>query len=261
MRSRVLLLALLAAPAAARAQSVTSVINGGTHLDASDTLGGAAPYGNPIQDQRIYSHVFLDQFEGRLANGSYFRWDGQAWIGSDYDKLWLKTEGRYNADGRGGVSDGDHELLYDRPVSTYFDVQAGVRSDIDGLRNRTWAALGLQGLSWGFWNLEVTGYASDGGHFALRTNASYDLYVTQRLVLQPQFETNVYSKGDRGRELGSGLSDVDAGLRLRYEFTREFAPYVGVAYQRFLGGTADYRRRDGEGPGDLRALTGLRFWF
>ncbi|MGT2478172.1 copper resistance protein B [Methylobacterium oryzae CBMB20] len=257
----VLALSLLAlAPSAALAQSVTGLLNGGTRL-GSDTLQGAAPYGNPILDDRVYAHAFLDQFEGRLGSESYFRYDGQAWIGDDYNKLWLKSEGRYNADNRGRFSDGDHEALYARPISTYFDMQVGVRSDIDSLRNRTWAAFGIQGLAIGFWNLELTGYASDNGRFAFRGNASYDLYLTQRLILQPQIEMNAYSKADRGRELGSGVSDIDMGLRLRYEFTREIAPYVGLSYQQFLGGTADYRRRSGEGSEDLRALAGLRLWY
>ncbi|KIU37247.1 copper resistance protein CopB [Methylobacterium radiotolerans] len=251
---------LALAPSAAFAQSVTGLLNGGTRL-GPDTLQGAAPYGNPIRDDRVYAHAFLDQFEGRLGSESYFRYDGQAWIGDDYNKLWLKSEGRYNADNRGRFSDGDHEALYARPISTYFDMQVGVRSDIDSLRNRTWAAFGIQGLAIGFWNLELTGYASDNGRFAFRGNASYDLYLTQRLILQPQIEMNAYSKADRGRELGSGVSDIDMGLRLRYEFTREIAPYVGLSYQQFLGGTADYRRRSGEGSGDLRALAGLRLWY
>ena len=261
MRLAILTLGSLAlAPAALAQESVTGLLNGGVHLGA-DTLGGAAPYGNPVADNRIYAHAFFDQLEGRFSTDSYFRWDGQGWIGDDYNKLWLKSEGRYNADGRGRVSDGDHELLFNRAMTRYFDLQVGVRSDIDSLRNRTWAAFGIQGLAWGFWNVEATGYASGGGHFAMRTNAFYDLYLTQRLVLQPQFEINVYSKADRGRELGSGLSDIDTGLRLRYEITREFAPYIGVSYQQFFGGTADYRKRAGEGSGDLRGLAGLRVWF
>lgn len=262
LAAKLLLLAPLAAltPASALAQSVTGLINGGTRL-GPDTLQGAAPYGNPILDDRLYAHAYFDQLEGRFGNGSYFRYDGQGWIGDDYNKLWLKSEGRYNAGNRGRFSDGDHEALYARPISTYFDMQVGVRSDIDSLRNRTWAAFGVQGLAVGFWNVALTGYASDNGRFAFRGNASYDLYLGQRLVLQPQIEMNAYSKADRGRELGSGVSDIDAGLRLRYEFTREFAPYVGITYQRFFGGTEDYRRRAGAGAGDLRAVSGLRLWY
>jgi len=109
--------------------------------------------------------------------------------------------------------------------------------------------------------VEATLYASDNAHFALKTNASYDLLLTQRLILQPQFETNWYSKDDAGRRLGSGLSDIDMGLRLRYELSRKLAPYVGVAYQRTFGGTSGYTREDGGHVNDLRFLIGLRAWF
>jgi copper resistance protein B len=245
--------------------SVTSASAQSTGLWATqlgtETLGGAAPYGNPISDDRTYVHGFVNQLEGRIGSGSYFRWDGQAWVGDDYNKLWLKSEGRYNAEGKGRVSDGDHELLYTRPLTTYFDMQVGVRSDIDSARNRTWAAFGVQGLAPGFWNVEGTVYASDGGHFALKTNAFYDLYITQRLVLQPQFETNWYTKTDYARGVGSGLSDVDAGLRLRYDFTRKFSPYIGVTYQRFFGETAHLRKEDGSKADDLRFVAGLQTWF
>ncbi len=247
----VALYVLSAAPASA--QAATGL--------GSDTLGGAAPYGNPISDDRTYVHAFFDQLEERFGDGSYFRWDGQAWIGNDYNKIWLKSEGRYNADNKGKVSDGDQELLYSRPISTYFDIQAGVRYDLDSKPGRAWGAVGIQGLAIGFWNVAVTTYASDSGHFALRTNASYDLYITQRLVLQPQFETNWYTRGDRSRGIGSGPSDIDAGLRLRYEFTRKFAPYVGVSFQRFFAGTAALRRKEGSSLEDTRFLTGLRTWF
>ncbi len=232
----------------------------GTGL-SSDTLNGAAPYGNPIQDERVYIHGVLNQFEGRVGGGNYFRWDGEAWAGTDWNRIWLKSEGRDNADGNGKVSDGDQELLYDRPISRYFDVQAGMRYDLDSGTGRAWTALGIQGLAIDFWNVEATVYASNDGHYALRTNAFYDLYLTQRLVLQPQFETNWYTKEDRGQGVGSGLSDIDAGLRLRYEITRKFAPYIGVAYQRFFGGTAGLTREQDGRVNDVRFVFGLRLWY
>ena len=233
---------------------------GGTGLSSS-TLNGAAPYGSPIQDNRIYFHGVLNQFEGRAGDGNYLRWDGEAWAGDDYNRIWLKSEGRYNVDNKGKASDGDQEALYDRPISRYFDVQAGVRYDLDSGPGRTWAALGIEGLALDFWNVQATVYASDNGHYALRTNADYDLYVTQKLVLQPQFETNWYTKKDRGRGIGAGLSDIDMGLRLRYEFTRKFAPYVGVAYQRFFGGTEGLTREQGGRVNDLRFVFGIRLWY
>jgi len=251
-------LSLASAPAQAQLFDKSQFFGSGL---TSDTLNGAAPYGSPIPDNRVYIHGFFDQLEGRIGDGQYLRWDGQAWIGNDYNKLWLKSEGRYNPGNRGRMEDGDHEALYDRPIGRYFDLQAGVRVDLDSARTRTWAALGVQGLSFGFWNVETTAYASTNGHYAVRTNASYDLYVTQRLVLQPQFETNWYTKEDRGRGVGAGLSDIDTGLRLRYDVTRELSPYVGVAYQRWFGGTSSLRREQGSKINDIRFLVGLRTWF
>lgn len=198
---------------------------------------------------QIYAHALLDQFEGRFGgNGGQFRWDGQGWIGGDYDKLWVKSEGFVQGNGR--VTDGDQELLYDRAISTYFDLQAGLRSDLDSRVTRNWAAFGVQGLAPLFFELEATGYVSDSGRLAAKLQASYDLLLTQRLILQPQIEMTLYSKADPARQIGSGLSDVDAGLRLRYELTRKVAPYLGVTYSEQSGQSAD-----------VRLTAGIRTWF
>ena len=228
-----------------------------------NTLKGAAPYGNPITDDRVYAHALFNQLEECFGNGRepYLRWEGEAWIGTDFHRLWIRSEGRVNADGDGKVGDGKTELLYDRPITTFFDLQAGVRYDLDSRPGRAWAALGVQGLAVGFWNVSATAYAGTSGRLALNTNASYDYYVTQRLVLQPQFETNWYSKSDYERRLGSGLLDIDSGLRLRYEFSRKFAPYIGVTYQKWFGDTADIRRQNGSRTADFRVTAGVRIWF
>ena len=195
--------------AAAKAQPVPTTSSSAT-LDMNQ-----AAMMPPVMDNGIYAHAVLDQFEGRVGGRDpAFRWDGQAWIGSDYDKLWLKSEGI--AQGNGRVEDGQHELLYDHAISTYFDLQAGLRSDLDSGTTRNWAAFGLQGLAPLFFDLEATGYVSDQGHLAARLVASYDLLLTQRLILQPEAELNLYSKADPGRSVGSGISDIDAGIRLRY---------------------------------------------
>jgi copper resistance protein B len=214
----------------------------------------------PVMDNGIYAHALLDQFEGRVGGGqNAFRWEGQGWIGTDYDKIWLKSEGF--ARGKGGVEDGRHELLYDRAISTFVDLQAGVRTDWDSGTGRTWAAFGVQGLAPLFFDYEATGYLSDSGHAALRLAASYDLLIAQRLILQPEAEINFYSKADHGRKVGTGLSDIDAGLRLRYEISRKFAPYIGVAYVGRFGQTASFARQDGEGATAVQFLVGIRSWF
>ena len=214
----------------------------------------------PVMDSTVFTHGVLDQAEDRWNGANQeFRYEGQAWSGTDYNKLWLKSEGLVTNQGR--FTDGQHEVLYDRAVSTYFDVQAGVRVDLDSGPTRTWAALGVQGLSLYFFDVEATAYVSDRGRFAARLSGYYDLLITNRLILQPQAELNFYSKADPGRGTGSGFSDIDAGLRLRYEFTRKLAPYVGVSYTGRFFQSQHFARQEGESASDVRFTFGLRTWF
>jgi len=214
----------------------------------------------PVMDRPILAHVIFNELEGRF-NGSNteFRWEGQGWVGTDYDKLWIKSEGKLQ--GNGTLDDGQQQFLYGRSVTTYFDLQGGLRSDIDSRPTRNWAAFGIQGLAPYFFDLELTGYVSGEGHLAGKLEASYDLLLTQRLILQPQIEVNLYSKADPARLVGAGFSDIDTGLRLRYEFTRNFAPYLGVVYEGKFGQTASYARRTGDSTGDFRFVFGVRAWF
>lgn len=213
----------------------------------------------PVMDNRIFGHILLDQFEGRTDGRNVnLKWDGQAWLGTDYDKLWFKSEGTLQHDGK--VDDGRTELLYDRAVTTYFDLQGGIRSDIDSRPTRNWAAFGVQGLAPLFFDVEATVYISGQGHLAARFQASYDLLITQQLILQPEAEINLYSKADASRLIGPGLSDIDTGLRLRYEFSRKFAPYIGIAYGGKFGQTGEFARRNGDSTSDVRFVFGIRSW-
>jgi copper resistance protein B len=214
----------------------------------------------PVQDQEIFTHVIFSQLEGRFNGAnSEFRWEGQGWAGTDYNKLWIKSEGTLQ--GNGTLDDGQQQFLYSRAITTYFDLQAGLRSDLDSRPTRNWGAFGIQGLAPYFFDLELTGFASSEGHLATKLEASYDLLLTQQLILQPQIELNLYSKADPARLVGSGFSDIDTGLRLRYEFSRNFAPYLGVVYEGKFGQSASYARRSGESTGDFRLAFGLRLWF
>jgi copper resistance protein B len=219
---------------------------------------GAMP--PPVMDTGIYAHALLEQAEDRWnGRDSEFHYDSQAWVGTDTNKLWFKSEGSELNTGR--FTDGEHEILYDRPISTFFDLQAGVRVDLDSAVTRTWAAFGVQGLSLYFFDLEATAYVSDQGRYAARLKASYDLLITQRLILQPEAELNVYSKADVARGTGSGFSDIDTGLRLRYEISRKFAPYIGVAYTGRFFQSARYAQQAGESPREIRFVFGVRAWF
>jgi len=221
-----------------------------------------APYGAPVDDKEIFWHVFFNQLEGRTSGPeTEFRWDGEGWVGTDEHRLWMKSEGYVNEQGQ--VRDGIHEMLYARPIPflRYFDWQAGLRYDGDTSRERLWGAVGVEGLAPGFFATEATLYVRDAGHVAGRINGSYDLLFTNRLIAQPQIELNLYSKTDRARGIGSGLAELDTGLRLRYEFSRKFAPYIGVAYDGAFGDTATFVRREGGIVHDVRFIFGIRIWY
>lgn len=226
-----------------------------------DVSPSAAPHGvEPVEDDMIFWHVLFEQLEGRSnGSGTELRWEGQAWLGTDFNRLRLKTEGFY---GDGQVEDGDQELLYSRPIwfLRYFDWQVGVRYDWDSSPGRVWGAFGIQGLAPAFFETAATFYVSGSGHVAGRLEGSYDILLTNRLIAQPQIELNLYSKTDEPRMVGPGLSEIDTGLRVRYEITRKFAPYVGVAYNGKFGKTASFAREDGEEPNDVRFVFGLRVW-
>jgi copper resistance protein B len=176
------------------------------------------------------------------------------------DKLWFKSEGFVE---HGRMTDGDQEALYDRPIPylRYFDLQAGVRYDLDSDPGRTWGAIGVEGLAPYFFEFAPTFYFSNRGFFAGRVEGSYDILITNRLIAQPQFELNFYSKSNPSRGIGSGLAELDTGLRVRYEITRKFAPYIGFAYTGNFGQTATFTREEGGKPDDPRFIFGVRVWY
>jgi copper resistance protein B len=250
--SRILTLAAPLITLATAAAAQTSAVK-------DELTPGVEPV-QPVMDRPILAHVIFNQLEGRWnGTNTEFKWDGQGWVGTDYNKLWIKSEGTLQSNGT--LDDGQHQFLYSRAITTYFDLQGGLRSDLDSRPTRNWAAFGIQGLAPYFFDLELTGYVSGQGHLAAKLEASYDLLITQRLILQPEIELNLYSKADPERLVGAGFSDIDTGLRLRYEFSRNFAPYLGVVYEGRFGQSASYARRLGESTGDFRFAFGARVWF
>lgn len=217
--------------------------------------------GDAMMDKPVIGHVVLNEFECRTSGrGSQLRWDGEGWIGTDINRLWIKSEAFSD---KTAVGDGDHELLYDRPIPRmrYFDAQVGVRADLDSGPGRAWAAIGMEGTAPYFFEFAPTLYVRDDGRVAGRLTGSYDLLLSQRWIAQPEAELNFYSKDDPGRRIGSGLSDMDAGVRLRYEVRRKFGPYVGFAYNGKYGSTASYARQARESTGNASFVFGLRLWY
>ncbi|MDG2518080.1 copper resistance protein B [Lysobacter soli] len=205
------------------------------------------------------SFVIFDRLEAvDLDHGRGEAWEAQAWIGSDLNRLWLRSEGERE---RGHTEAADLEVLYGRSVTPWWDVVAGLKHDFKPGRSRDWAAFGVQGLAPYKFEVSATAYLGESGATAATVEAEYEVLLTNRLILQPRVEVEAFGKDDPARGIGSGLSTVEAGLRLRYEFTRRFAPYVGVAWERAYGGTADHRRDDGEAVEDTHLVAGVRLWF
>jgi copper resistance protein B len=203
--------------------------------------------------------VLIDQLEWRnTAEGNALAWDAEGWYGGDTNKVWLRSEGERVA---GTTQNARADLLWDHTFARWWSVQAGGRQDLGAGPARTWAAIGVQGLAPYWFNTEATFYVGEEGRTAVRLKSEYELLFTQRLILQPEAEANLYGKADPARQLGSGLSDLEIGLRLRFEVRREFAPYIGVVWSRQFGGTADRVRESGENPSDVQFVVGVRAWF
>jgi copper resistance protein B len=212
-----------------------------------------------MDDQERFGAVLIDQLEWGEAGGSgAFDWYAQGWYGGDYNKLWLKTEGERSD---GTMTDARVEALWDHVLSRWWSLQTGLRHDFGDGPSRNWAAFGVEGLAPYFFNIEATAYVGDAGRTAARLRAEYELLFSQRLILQPEFEVNAYGQDDPERQIGAGISDFQLGLRLRYEIRREIAPYLGVAWVRRTGKTADFARAAGESSGDVWAVVGVRLFF
>lgn len=212
-----------------------------------------------VHDHAINSFVLFDKLEWR-RDGSSGRasLDAKGWVGQDVDRVWFRTEGDA---AQGTVQAVRAHLLYGRAIARWWDFVAGVRQDWRPGVTQTWAAVGVQGLAPYFFEVEATAYVGAGGHTHVRFETDYDLLLTNRLILQPSVEVEIVGKRDLDRRVAPGVSSGEAGLRLRYEFRREFAPYVGMAWSRRFFGTAALAIASGR-PRSTRALTvGGRVWF
>lgn len=218
----------------------------------------AGPRQLKMADEHAFWAVLGDRLEYNTGSKSTV-YDLSGWYGTTYDRFVVKAEGDI-ANGR--LEESQTDLLWGHAVSAYFDSQLGVRFDqYDEGKNREWLALGMQGLAPYWFELDMTAYLGSNGRTAFTIEAEYELLFTQKLILQPRVEMSLHGKNDPDNGVGQGLSDISAGLRLRYEFTRQFAPYFGVEWSGAYGNTADYRRTAGEQAKDTQFVAGLRFWF
>lgn len=210
-------------------------------------------------DDPVIAKFMIDQLEIRSGDGSDpVVFEGQAWIGKDLNKLWLKTEIEY-VDSE--IEEAEVQLLYGHAVAPYWDLQVGWRHDAKPKPTQDWFVIGVQGLAPYFFEVDAALFVSDSGEIAARLEAEYEWMLTQKWVLSPEVEVNFYTDDNEEHGHGSGLSDMEAGLRLRYEIKREFAPYVGINWSKKFGNTADYAVAEGESDDDVQFVAGIRAWF
>jgi len=227
--------------------------------DADRAAAVPPPHDHPVHDNPVETYTVVNRLEGWNADpGRGAHWEARSWIGTDLNRVWLRTEG---AERDGHLEDADLEVLYGHSVSTWWDVLAGIRHDFKPGASQDFAALGVQGVTPYKFDVAATAYVGQSGQTSARLEGEYDLLFTNRLVLQPLVEINLYGQDDARRGIGSGLSTMEAGLRLRYEVTRRFAPYIGVVRERAYGATSDLRRANGEAAGETRVVAGARIWF
>ena len=227
--------------------------------DADRAAAVPPPADHPVHDNGIYSYLLFNRLETWDADpGGGLAWEGQGWIGTDLNRLWLRSEGE-QVEGR--LHSADLEALYGHAISPWWDVVAGIRHDFKPGSAQDFLAVGVMGLSPYKFEVSATAYIGQAGQSEARIEVEYESLLTNRLILQPLVEVNVFGKDDARRGIGCGLGTVEAGLRLRYEFTRRFAPYVGLVHERAFGRTADLRRAEGESADDTRLVAGVRIWF
>jgi copper resistance protein B len=229
-------------------------VTAGASAQSAATPGGL-PAHEMLEDPFNRSLVF-DELE--LRGGDDLSWDADAWLGYAFNRFTIRTEGE-RADGE--TERAELELLWTRAVARWWDVVAGARADFEPGPSQKWAAVGIQGLApYGF-GLQATAFIGESRATAVRLEGEYELKITSRWVLQPQLELNWYGQSDPARRLGSGLSSVEAALRLRYEFRREVAPYLGLVRERLFGTTADFARAAGADADDSSLVAGIRLRF
>ena len=207
-----------------------------------------------------FAQVMFNLAEAQFRKGSDgFEWDGGGWYGGDVNRLWVKTQGD-GSFGR-GVDRAEVQGLYSHAIGPYFNLQGGIRYDFKPNPSRAYAVLAIEGLAPSFFDVEGSLFLSNKGELLARIEGYYDQRITQRLILQPRAEINFAAQSRRETGIGVGLSDAEFGVRLRYDIRREFAPYVGVQYNRTFGDTRKYLRQANENPGGWSLLTGVRMWF
>jgi len=246
---------------------MADILGGSVH-----TLPNLSPqqdWAPPVNDRENHLFTLVDALEYRPKTGggentSGYRWDIEGWYGGDYNRLWFKNEGQQDTAYKAGY-DLDFQLLYGRFIQKYYDFQIGPRLETQAFRGRNvtrgFAAIGIEGIVPYDYTMEATLFIDQNGAVSGRLTLTKDVLLTQQLILQGRFESNVAVQRVEEFTTGPGLNNLEFGMRLRYEIRREFAPYVGFSLDRSFGETATLVRQEGGNPSQIRFVVGVRMWF
>lgn len=200
-----------------------------------------------------------DRLEAQVRDGAdAYLWDIQGYYGGPTERFWFKSEGEGEFGGR--IDDAEVQALYAKAFAPFWDVQVGVRQDFGGPET-THAVIGVQGLAPYWFEIDAALFLSTRGDVTARIEAEVDQRITQRLILQPRIEANLSAQDIAVLGVGAGLDQIEVGARLRYEITREFAPYIGVEQSWRTGQGARFARGSGQDPSTTSLVAGIRFWF
>ena len=220
----------------------------------------------PVIDSEKYSLLVFNilEYETARSNPS-LNWDIGGWYGGDINRLWIKTQGSSTIS-NSKSAEADLQILYGRLMTAFFDAQIGLRLDqawVDkqNSTSRISVVVGTEGLALYFFQLEAALFLSDAGQISGRFSVSKDFLLTQKAIVQARLETNAAATRSSEFEKGQGINDISPGIRIRYEFRREFAPYIGLSQSNLFGETADYRTSKGGESSELSAVAGFRMWY
>ena len=204
-------------------------------------------------DDPLFAKVTIDEWEQQQNNEKNMAWDTNIWVGYDLNKIYFYSEGEKP---QGGSVESENQLVYSQAIASYWDIQYGVGYDKNEIDSQTWGVLAIQGLAPYFFETRGALLIGEQGELGLRLETEYEALLTQKLILTPSFSADLYSKDNPSMGLGKGLSNITAGMRLRYEIKREFAPYIGLEWSKNFGNTADFNALD-----ETYAMAGVRVWF
>ncbi len=212
-----------------------------------------------MPDDPIVTKLMLDKFEVGVGDEETpISWEGGFWVGKDLNKLWFKTEGEY-VDGE--TEGTESQLLFSHAIDPFWDIQGGWRHDTVPGKSRDYVTIGFQGVAPFY--IETDASLSFGKNDQIKLNASFEheMMLTQRLVLIPELAFNAYTKDDEEMGIGSGLADLEVGVRLGYEIRREFSPYFGFNWSKKLGNTADLAEAEGDEASATQFVIGIQAWY